>query len=177
MVGEPVVQTRLKNLPDRGEVLLDRWRGLRDAAGGLPLLHDLAPTRLPPALVPWSMNYRRSPSRELTYGVVGEELIFLFQKNPRGQPVLNYAANGERDERYAMIHRSLDTCCAFWFLGAVLFEDCSVDFGRLCLPTRLEAGEALLLVYFPMSPVPDPRPRLLAGGRGLVPLDVVWIDG
>lgn len=162
-------------LPAAARLLLARWRGLaEDLAGGLPDLHAVAPTLIPADLLPWTMTYRRDRARNLTYGVVGEELAFLFHENPRGKPVLHYAAPAVRAARHAIIHRALDEGQPVWYLGRVLFDIGSADIGRLCLPTRTEAGEALLLVYLPLTPLPDMAQR--GQRRGEQTGEVVWLN-
>jgi hypothetical protein len=143
-------------LPALAQLILTRWRGLCDDGGRrLPDLHDLAPAMVPPALLPWSMTYRRDPDRALTYGVVGEELAFLFHGNPRGKMVLDYATPEVRAARYTIIHRSLDDGIPVWYTARLLFESGMADLGRLALPTRTDSGEALLLIYLPLTPLPD----------------------
>lgn len=164
-------------LPAAARLMLSRWRGLADAndgrTGGLPSLHALAPALIPADLLPWTMTYRRDGARNLTYGVVGEELAFLFHENPRGKQVLHYAAPEVRAARYAIIHRALDEGMPVWYLGRVLFEFASVQIGRLCLPTRTENGEALLLIYLPLTPLPGAAER--GARKGESPGDVVWL--
>lgn len=157
-----------EGIPDSAQMLIGRWQAMR-VDGLPPMLHDFAPRQIPPALIPWSMTFRRDAARELTYGVVGEELRFLFREGPRGKPVLYYASDAVRAERYAVVHRALDTGEPVWYSGPVLFRSCQIDFGRLGLPTRLDAGEALLLIYFPLSeiPAPPPEPEDLVGFGGL----------
>lgn len=155
-------------LPPLAQLVLTRWRGLcSDSSHRLPDLHDLAPVMLPPAVLPWSMTYRRDPDRRLSYGVVGEELAFLFQGNPRGKTVLDYAAPEIRATRYAIIHRALDDGLPVWYTAQLLFENGSADLGRLCLPARTDSGEALLLLYFPLTQFPDmPERRRRLGEAG-----------
>lgn len=162
-------------LPAQAQLVLTRWRGLcRTAPGRLPDLHDLAPALVPPALLPWSMTYRRDPERRLSYGVVGEELAYLFHGNPRGKTVLDYATPEMRAARYAIIHRALDDGLPVWYTARQLFESGSADLGRLCLPTRIDSGEALLLLYFPLTPFPDmpERRRRLGEERG----ETIWLS-
>jgi hypothetical protein len=160
-------------LPAAARLMLSRWRGLAGEESGLPGLHALAPALIPAELLPWTMTFRRDGARNLTYGVVGEELTFLFHENPRGKPVLYYAAPEIREARYAIIHRALDEGMPVWYLGRVLFEFASVQIGRLCLPTRTENGEALLLVYLPLTPLPGAAER--GARKGENPGDVVWL--
>lgn len=157
----------IEDIPAQGILVLQRWRQLaRD--GNRPCLDDLAPQLIPPALLPWSMTYRRDADRVLRYGVVGEELSFLFRENPRGKVVLAYARPETREHRYAIIHQALDTWIPVWFSDITLFENWNpLRFGRLCLPTRThpdpaQSGETLLLIYFPFQPLPEPRPRPMA---------------
>lgn len=162
-------------LPALAQLVLTRWRGLcSDSAPRLPDLHDLAPAMVPPPVLPWSMTYRRDPERRLSYGVVGEELTFLFHGNPRGKTVLDYAAPEIRAARYAIIHRALDDGLPVWYTARLLFESGSADLGRLCLPARIDSGEVLLLLYFPLTPFPDmpERRRRLGEERG----DTSWLS-
>jgi hypothetical protein len=164
-------------LPAAARRMLSRWRDLAEdnggLAGGLPGLHALAPALIPADLLPWTMTFRRDAARHLSYGVVGEELTFLFHENPRGKPVLYYAAPEIREARYAIIHQALDEGMPVWYLGRVLFEFTSVQVGRLGLPTRTENGEALLLVYLPLTPLPGAAER--GARKGENPGDVVWL--
>jgi hypothetical protein len=162
------------SLPAPARLVLQRWRAARQGAT-LPALHDLAPARVPAELLPWSMTYRRDGDRNLTYGVVGEELAFLFHGNPRGKAVLYYADPAVRAARHAIMHRSLDEGRPVWYLGRLLFETGPVAIGRLCLPTRIDSGEALLLIYIPFAPLPGraaDRHRPLSTETG----DAIWID-
>lgn len=162
-------------MPAQAQLVLARWRDLcRAAPGRLPDLHDLAPTLVPPALLPWSMTYRRDADRRLTYGVVGEELAFLFHGNPRGKTVLDYAVPEVRAARYAIVHRALDDGLAAWYTARLLFESGGADLGRLCLPARTDSGEALLLLYCPLTPFPDmpQRRRRLGEERG----EITWLS-
>ncbi len=180
----PAEKAAVATLPVEAQLLLTRWRGLCDQLGSqphgltggyrLPDLHDLAPAMVPPSLLPWSMTFRRDPDRKLTYGVVGEELAFLFHGNPRGKPVLHYADAAVRDARYAVIHRALDDGLPVWYTARLLFESGDAEIGRLGLPTRIETGEALLLVYLPLSPLPDLPQRLQRLGEG--PSQTLWLD-
>jgi len=146
------------SIPEAARLVLQRWRAMCPA-GDMPQLHDFAPHKIPPALIPWSLTFRRAADRGLTYGIVGEELRFLFREGPRGKTVLYYASDAERAERYAVVHRALDTGKPVWYDGPVLFENCQIDFGRLGLPMRQEKAQALLTIYFALSALPSPRPH------------------
>ncbi|WP_341897233.1 hypothetical protein [Ferrovibrio terrae] len=159
-------------LPAPALPLLQHWRAL---CGDdlLPDLHAMAPAKVPPALLPWTMTFRRDADRNLTYGVVGEELAFLFRGNPRGGMVLNYATPEVRAARYAVIHRALDEGIPVWYTARLLFESGAADIGRLGLPTRTEAGAALLLIYIPLTPLPEMTQRRQHFGEG--PSATVWL--
>lgn len=172
--SQDVMSTPDRALPAEARLVLTRWRGLcRTAPDRLPDLHDLAPGLVPPAMLPWSMTYRRDRDRRLSYGVVGEELSFLFHGNPRGDTVLDYAPPEVRAARYAIIHRALDEGLAIWYTARLLFESGSADLGRLCLPARTGSGEALLLLYIPLTQLPDmpQRRRRLGEESG----ETVWL--
>lgn len=165
----------MHDIPADGQVALAQWAAARNGAT-LPALDQFAPGRLPKALLPWSMTYRRDAARNLTYGVVGEELRFLFGNNPRGKAVLGYADPATREFRYGLIHRSLDEGTPFWYRGDVLFENMPrQDMGRLGLPTRTAAGEALLIIYFLYGAVPRPLPPL-AARPGVDEAAVIWLE-
>jgi hypothetical protein len=161
------------HLPDDAKWILQRWRDA-SLSGQLPVLEEFAPFLLPPASIPFSMVYRRVSERELVYGVVGEELLFLFKDNPRGKPVLGYASEANRADRYSVIFRSFEEKRPFWFSGSVLFKTTRLDFGRLGLPMQAKQHDSLLIVYFPRTPLPTPRPTEMATSR-MEELEVFWL--
>lgn len=163
----------LPRLPRDASLLLQRWRAVA-SSGELPKLEDFAPFQLPSASVPFSMVYRRVSEHQLVYGVVGEELLFLFKDNPQGKPVLGYATEADRSERFSIIFRSFDEKRPFWFSGSVLFKSARLDFGRLGLPMQAKAHQSLLIVYYPTEPLPTPRPTEMVSSKMEV-LDVFWL--
>ncbi len=167
------VTSPLLQLPDDARLTLNRWQAACPS-GQLPNLEEFAPFRLPPPLIPFSMVYRRVSERELVYGLVGEELLFLFKENPRGKPVLGYASESDRNDRYSIIFRSFEERRPFWFSGSVLFKTTSIDFGRLGLPMQAKQHQSLLIVYFPSAPLPTPRPTELVTSK-MEGLDVCWL--
>jgi hypothetical protein len=162
-------------MPEEAGLLLQRWRALRQG-DALPNLHEFAPSQIPPARIPWLMTYRQSADQQLSYGVVGEEIRYLFGKNLRGEPVLYYADPETRALRYGHINRAINEGLPLWFTGAVLFEECRLQFGRLGLPAQLERERALLMIYFPLEPMPSPRPHPIAQSTPL-PFKLIWLDG
>jgi|GEM_PF-6989170 len=172
--GGCIMAAGITAMPEEARLLLQRWRALRQG-DALPNLHDFAPSQIPPARIPWLMTYRQSADQQLSYGVVGEEIRHLFRKNLRGEPVLYYVDPKQRALRYGHINRSINEGRPLWFTGAVLFEECRLEFGRLGLPAQLERDRALLLIYFPLEPVPWPRPQPRHHSTPL-PFDLVWLD-
>lgn len=161
-------------IPPAGRKALEQWADVKGDAK-LPPLELLAPQRLPVDLLPWVMTYRRNKSRDLTYGVVGEELRFLFGGNPRGKTVLSYADPATQAYRYDLIHRSLDEGIPFWYSGDVLFQNMPrQELGRLGLPTSTANGEALLIIYFLGVKLPHPLPPLAEPPR-VDEATVVWL--
>lgn len=160
-------------LPDDARLTLQRWRDA-SLSGQLPILEEFAPFLLPSASIPFSMVYRRVSERELVYGLVGEELLFLFKANPRGTPVLGYASEADRADRYSIIFRSFEEKRPFWFSGSVLFKTTRLDFGRLGLPMQAKQHQSLLIIYFPRAPLPSPRPTEMVTSR-MEELDVFWL--
>lgn len=161
------------NLPDDARLTLHRWQKACQP-GVLPKLEEFAPFLLPAASIPFSMVYRRVSQRELVYGLVGEELLFLFKANPKGKTVLGYASEADRNDRYSIIFRSFDEGRPFWFSGSVLFNTTRLDFGRLGLPMQAKEHQSLLIVYFPREPLPMPRPTELVTSQ-MEALDVFWL--
>jgi hypothetical protein len=161
------------SLPLAAQIALQRWRE-SIVTDGLPFMEEFAPFRIPAAQLPFTMVYRRVAPRELVYGVVGDELTFLFRENPVGTPVLAYADAAERAARYDVILGSIDSRRPFWFSGSVLFKECRINFGRLGLPLRGRAHDSLVIIYFPSEPLPYPRPTPV-GSNGLQLLDFHWL--
>jgi hypothetical protein len=164
--------TRLA-IPKEASKLLDIWRAAAPP-GSLPLLAEFAPFQVPPALLPFVMVFRRVAPERFDYGVVGEELGFLFKENPRGKPALECANSEERNERFTAAVRSLEECRPFWFSGRLLFESYHIEFGRLCLPMRAREHQSLLIVYFPDPPLPNPRPIGPVSMDGTTRIE--WLD-
>lgn len=151
-------------LPPGGHDLLAHWRAARRSAV-LPPLRDIAPIGLPAAMLPWTLTYRRDAEGNLTYGVVGEELVTLFGENPRGKMVLGYAEAAERQRRYERINQALDTGTPYLSCGGVLFDNAaSLELARIGLPTRGDTAPVLVLVYFPLGPLPFPRLKVASFG-------------
>ncbi len=161
------------DLPPSAQEALQRWRESAPT-GGLPAMEEFAPFRIPRELLPFTMVYRRVGANELVYGVVGNDLTFLFKSNPVGTPVLGYATPEERAVRYSVILNSIDAHRPFWFSGSVLFKECRIDFGRLGLPLRGREHDSLVIIYFPRTPLPFPRPTPIEG-RSLQDLDIHWL--
>ena len=115
----------------------------------LPALGDFAPQGLPAAVLPWLLIHRLRADGELVFGVVGEELVRWFGKNPKGQPILGGIPEEERQARIAIVHQSLSSGMPFWFEGTLLLENKEhLPIGRLCLPARHNAERVLVLIYF-----------------------------
>lgn len=161
---------------DQARRAFHAWSVARAARSteGRPELGDFAPQRLPPECLPWLMIHRENADGEIVYGLVGEELTHLFRGNPKGRPVLAYAAPEERVQRLATIRRAMHAARPVWFTGALLFDNrASVPAGRLGLPAQSGANRVLVLIYFLLDVLPPGRPHPV-GSANFDPRDVLW---
>lgn len=171
--------------PSDGEPFVDRlptpaardcfaaWLAAR-RSDGPPALHDFAPHRLPPAVLPWVMLQRRLADGSIIYGLAGEELTRWFGENPKGRLVLANAVPDERERRLALVRRSMSEGLPVWIAGRTLFENREhVDVGRLGLPARDAGDQVLVVVYFLVGRRPRPDLRLV-GNPSFEPEQVLW---
>jgi hypothetical protein len=151
------------------------WRKARGGAT-LPLLRDFAPQELPPAVLPWVLIHRLWPDAEPVYGLVGEEVVRWFGRNPKGEQVLADIDPAERTARLSIVRQSLATGLALWFTGTLLVADAeNVPVGRLGLPARDGAEQVMLTIYFVLQRT-RPRKARAQWPASLDPEQVIWCD-